>query len=211
MAMTETRMTVEDYIDATADVPEPTQLIDGVMVVDQQRRRFRHQDAVGEIAVALAAWERAAPDRGHVSLPLDVILDRYNVYAPDVLRYSDEERMEWDGYQREMPDLVVEVCSPDTWHYDVGKKREMYEHHGLPELWLVDTVGRDVRVLRRSRPGAPSFDVDGKVAYHEMLTCPSCPGSSCPCERCSGSRAGARSLRPRVRRAWSWRDCGRGR
>ena len=173
-------MTVEEYIDATADVPEPTELIDGVMVVDHRRRRFRHQSALGEIVCALAAWERAAPDRGHVSLPLDVILDQCNVYAPDVLWYSDEERMEWDGYQRAMPDLVVEVRSPDTWHYDVGYKREMYEHYGLPELWLVDTEAPEVGVLRRSRANGPRFDFDAKVALDEVLTSPQLPGFELP-------------------------------
>lgn len=179
MAMTEARITVEEYIDATADVPEPTQLIDGVMVVDQ-RRRIRHQDAVGEIVGAMAAWERAAPDRGCVSLPLDVILDRYNAYSPDVLWYSDEERLEWDGYQREMPDLVVEVRSPSTWHYDVGLKRQTYERYGLPELWLVDTEAREVRVPRRSGPRASDFDVDVTVAYDEVLTSPQLPGFELP-------------------------------
>ena len=174
MAMTKTRMTVEEFIDAVADIREPAQLIDGVMVVDQPR--FRHQDAVGKIYSALLAWTERHDGRGHVSLPLDVILDRNNMYGPDVLWYADETRMEVDDYQRGMPDLVVEVSSPSTWHHDVGKKREMYELHGLPELWLVDTVGCDARVLRRSGPGAPCFDLDAKVAYDEVLTSPQLPG-----------------------------------
>jgi Uma2 family endonuclease len=178
MAMTKTRMTVEEFIDAVANIRERAQLIDGVMVVDQPR--FRHQDAVGEIYSALHAWQRAAPGRGQVSLPLDVILDRHDMYGPDVLWYADETRMEVDDYQRGMPDLVVEVSSPSTWHQDVGKKREMYELHGLPELWLVDTVRCNARVLRRSTADAPGFDVDTKVAYDEVLTSPQLPGFELP-------------------------------
>jgi Uma2 family endonuclease len=178
MAMTMTRMTVAEFIDAVAGVRERAQLIDGVMVVDQPR--FRHQDAVGEIFSALRAWTLRRDGRGYVSLPLDVILDRHNLYGPDVLWYADEARIDREGHQQVMPDLVVEVRSPSTWHLDVGKKREMYEHYGLPELWLVDTVGCDVRVLRRSRPGAPSFDVETKVAYDEVLTSPQLPGFELP-------------------------------
>jgi Uma2 family endonuclease len=178
MAMTGTRMTVEDYIDATAGVPEPTQLIDGVMVVNQPR--LRHQDALLQLAFALMTWERSDQGRGAVSLPLDVILDDYNMYGPDVLWYADMTRIDPDGYQREMPDLVVEVRSPSTWHYDVGTKREMYELHGVPELWLVDTEAREVRVLRRSQADGPRFDVETKVAFDEVLTSPQLPGFELP-------------------------------
>ena len=50
-----------------------------------------------------------------------------------------------------MPDLAVEVRSPSTWRYDVGAKKDGYERHGLPELWLVDTEARSVLVYRRAR------------------------------------------------------------
>jgi Uma2 family endonuclease len=174
MAMTKTRMTLEEFIDAVAGVRERAQLIDGVMVVDQPR--FRHQDAVAEIFSALRAWTLRQDGRGQASLPLDVILDRHNMYGPDVLWYADEVRIDREGRQLAMPDLVVEVRSPSTWHLDVGKKRERYEHYGLPELWLVDTVALEVRALRRSRPDAPGFDVEHKVGYDEVLTSPQLPG-----------------------------------
>lgn len=153
MAMTKTRMTVEEFIDAAADVREPAQLIDGVMVVNQPKRR--HQEAFKRIFYALVTWESPSAGSGCVSPPLDVILDQYNMYGPDVLWYADEQHMEWEGFQHVLPDLVVEISSPSTWHHDVGQKREMYEHYGLGELWLVDTKAREVRVLRRSRPDAP--------------------------------------------------------
>src|SRR5262245_61413699 len=169
MAMTQShRMTVEEFIDASAGVREPAQLIDGVMVVSQPRRR--HQDAVLEIAAALRAWQRSPEGRGHVSLPLDIEFDNLNVYGPDVLWYEDTAEVVDDGFQRQVPDLIVEVRSPSTWHYDVGIKRRTYELHGLPELWLVDIEAHEVRVLRRSTADAPGFDVDLKVGCDEVLT-----------------------------------------
>ena len=178
MAMTKTRMTVEEFLVAVADIHEPAQLIDGVIVVDQPR--FRHQDAVGMIYRALLVWTERPEGRGHVSLPLDVIVDGSNMFGPDVLWYADESRMQIDDYQQGMPDLVVEVSSPSTWRHDLGEKREMYELHGLPELWLVDTIRCDARVLRRSRPGVPTFDVDLKVGCEEVLTSPQLPGFELP-------------------------------
>ena len=178
MAMTETRMTVEEFIDASAGVREPAQLIDGVMVVSQPRRP--HQEAVREILIALSLWEKSPRGRGLVYLPLDIQLDDYNVYGPDVLWYEDSEGLVDDGFQRRVPDLVVEVRSPSTWHYDVGIKRQNYERYGLAELWLVDTKAREVRVLRRSAPDAPGFDVELKVGSDEVLTSPQLPGFELP-------------------------------
>jgi Uma2 family endonuclease len=178
MAMARTRMTVEEYIDATAGVPEPTQLIDGVMVVSQPRRP--HQDAVLEIVIALSSWQRSPDGRGHVSLPLDVELDDYNVYGPDVLWYENIADVVDDGFQEKVPDLVVEVRSPSTWHYDVGIKRQTYERYGLPELWLVDTEAREVRALRRSGPDASGFDVEVKAGFDEVLTSPPLSGFELP-------------------------------
>jgi Uma2 family endonuclease len=172
------RMTVEEFIDASAGVREPAQLIDGVMVVSQPR--LPHQEAVKEIVVALSLWQRSPHGAGLVSLPLDVELDTYNVYGPDVLWYADASDVVDDGFQHRVPDVVVEVRSPSTWHYDVGIKRQRYEQYGLPELWLVDTVAREVRVLRRSGPDAPGFDVEHKIGCDEVLTSPQLPGFELP-------------------------------
>ncbi|HEY7072175.1 MAG TPA: Uma2 family endonuclease [Acidimicrobiales bacterium] len=179
MAMTlPHRMTVEEFIDASAGVQRPAELIDGVMVVSQPR--FRHQDAVARILVALRAWSDGANGRGAASLPLDVELDDHNVYGPDVLWYRDIADIEMDGFQQRVPDLVVEVRSPSTWHYDVGVKRRTYEYFGLPELWLVDTDAGEVRVLRRSGPDAVGFDVELKIGCDEVLTSPQLPGFELP-------------------------------
>ena len=68
----------------------------------------------------------------------------------------------------------MEIRSPSTWRYDVGAKKAGYERHGLPELWLVDTVARTVLVFRRSSPRAPRFDVaiefdDGRTVVSPQL------------------------------------------
>jgi Uma2 family endonuclease len=82
-----------------------------------------------------------------------------------------------------LPDLAVEVRSPSTWRYDVGKKKATYERGGLPELWLVDTAAWTVLVFRRSSKGAPRFDVELELSYSEQLTSPQLPGFSLPVER----------------------------
>ena len=111
-----------------------------------------------------------------MSLPLDVVVDRYNVYAPDVLWVADDERVEPDELFAGVPDIAVEVRSPSTWHYDIGVKKSRYEQHGLPELWLVDTSASVVMVFRRSSPASPEFDVEVELAVDQVLTSPQLPG-----------------------------------
>ncbi|HEX6419708.1 MAG TPA: Uma2 family endonuclease [Acidimicrobiales bacterium] len=178
MAMADARMTAEDYFDAVAGVREPTQLIDGVIVVNQPR--YRHQRAAGLIYASLLAWVGSPRGRGVVSLALDVVVDRYDVYAPDVLWVADADRVRPDEPLAGLPDIAVEVRSPSTWRHDLGVKRSRYEQHGLPELWLVDTAAGSVRVLRRSTPACPRFDVSLDLAASDALESPLLPGYSLP-------------------------------
>ena len=52
------------------------------------RRACECTSVVGLIYAALLAWTQAAPDRGTVSLPLDVRVDETTVLAPDVLWFA---------------------------------------------------------------------------------------------------------------------------
>ncbi len=72
----------------------------------------------------------------------------------------------------------MEVRSPGTWRYDVGRKKAVYESGGLPELWLVDDLAETVLVFRRSCAGAESFDVALELSTGEELTSPQLPGFS---------------------------------
>ena len=177
MAMVDALITADDYFDAAASVREPTQLIDGVIVPSQPKQR--HQETTLRIWRRLHDWIEG-PGFGLAGIPIDMIIDGYNVFAPDVWWLADPARLDPDEYFRGVPDLAVEVRSPSTWHYDVGAKRRRYEQYGLPELWLVDTTGRVVTALRRSEAGARTFDVEQKVTVDEALTSPLLPGFALP-------------------------------
>jgi Uma2 family endonuclease len=169
MAMVNALTTADDYFDAAAGIREPTQLIDGVIVPSQPKPR--HQQVTAHLWRLIQTWIEG-PGFGMAGIPIDVILDKYNVFAPDVWWVADPARIDPDEYFRGVPDLAVEVRSPSTWHYDVGIKRRRYEQHGLPELWLVDTTDRSVLALRRSAPGVRTFDVERKHSADEVLTSP---------------------------------------
>jgi len=164
------RLTAEDYL--AREDRRRTELIEGAVVVNEPT--VLHQRVVGLIYSALLRWTQDATGRGAVSLPLDVRLDEATVLAPDVLWFAGELALDAPRAPR-LPELAVEVRSPGTWVYDVGRKRELYERHGLRELWLADTASRTLLVYRRS-PSARGFDVQTELAADATLSSPLLPG-----------------------------------
>lgn len=168
------RITADEYF--ALDLPERhTELINGEVIVTEAV--LRHARILVRIVVQLARWCEAAPGRGEAGSPVDVHLDTYNVYAPDVW-WVREGRVPARDAKCIVgpPDLAVEVRSPSRWRYDVGTKKRVYEATGLPELWLVDANADVVLVFRRSSPAAGTFDVELELDRGEQLGTPLMPG-----------------------------------
>jgi Uma2 family endonuclease len=164
-------------------LPPTAQLLDGEVVV-VNTPSWRHQRVATVLLYHLEAWTRGAPGRGMCGMPVDVRVDDRNVYAPDVFWFRagnvpdlDVVRLPW------LPDLAVEVLSPSTRRYDLGVKRERYEQSGVPELWLVDPrpgASAPARVLRRSEPKCPVFDLDVRLTVDDELASPQLNGFALP-------------------------------
>ncbi len=73
---------------------------------------------------------------------MDVYLDEQNVYRPDVMFISNEQKsiLGDDGYIHGAPHLIIEVLSPETTRYDRTEKKEVYEKFGVKEHWLIEPV-----------------------------------------------------------------------
>jgi Uma2 family endonuclease len=82
--------------------------------------------------------------------------------------------------------LVVEVRSPGTWRFDVGRKRDVYEQVGVRELWLVDTPASTVLVFRRTTPESVGFDDDAELGPGETLASPLLSGFRLPVDELFG-------------------------
>ena len=181
MAVASTRLTADAYFAlppaASLTAGKRTQLIDGEIVVTELT--LRHQRITAEICFLMMSWLRENPGHGEAGIPVDVHLDDFNVFAPDVWWVPEQARPARDAKRIVGPPaLAVEVRSPSTWRYDVGAKKRTYERQGLAELWLVDTAADVVLVYRRSSPAAADFDVALEPAPPEALTTPLLPGFS---------------------------------
>ncbi|HWB71117.1 MAG TPA: Uma2 family endonuclease [Egibacteraceae bacterium] len=97
----------------------------------------RHQWTAVLVSAALLDAARVAG--GRVFHALDVVLGERDVVQPDVCAFRPEhlDRIR-DGYPRAAPDLVVEISSPATRRTDLGRKKDLYERHGVAEYWFVD-------------------------------------------------------------------------
>jgi Uma2 family endonuclease len=73
------------------------------------------------------------------------------VRKPDV-SFVRAGRLTWDqigdGWLRIVPDLVVEVISPNDLAEEVEEKIEMFHRVGVPLIWVVSPTARTVRILR---------------------------------------------------------------
>ena len=168
------RMTAQEFL-ATYDEMDPRcELIEGEVVVSQPG--LVHQRVCREMFVALNDWTRAAPGRGEITFPIDVLVDSYNVFGPDLLWYAESHVPRPEDHPYPIPDLVVEVRSPSTWRYDIGAKKAAYERNGLQELWLIDTRVSELLAFRRSTPASPRFDVALEVGAEDTLQSPLLPG-----------------------------------
>ena len=82
------RMTAKEYLRRPRRIDKRrVNLIDGELVVNEPSPL--HEAVLFDLAFALESWGRSGSARGTVWLPLDVRLDERNVFAPDVLFYTE--------------------------------------------------------------------------------------------------------------------------
>lgn len=141
-------MTTAEYLQ-TPEAVVPQELVFGEFRV-ADAPFVPHQRLVGDWFRALDAHVRAN-GLGEILLsPTDVVLDdpRALVVQPDLL-YVSKERSEIVGDQVwGVPDLVVEVLSPNPRIGKLGERLGWFAEYGVGECWLIHQHERRVDVLR---------------------------------------------------------------
>ena len=103
--------------------------------------------------------------------------DPDTVREPD-LAFISAERLPLDtrvrGYSEVVPDLVIEIISPNDRPVAVNDKTEMWLRHGVRMALLVDPDGRTVTVLPHDGPAQTLTDAD-TLDLADVL-----PGFTCP-------------------------------
>ena len=178
-----TRLSIEEFL--RGEWPPGAQLIDGEVIVNDPTRL--HQRICKRIIVGLELWIRAEPGRGEVGFGGNWTVAPGQVFKPDAWWVPPDRELDMDAARDDVPPaLVVEVRSPGTWRFDVGRKRDVYERAGVTELWLVDTPAKTVIVFRRSTPRSPQFDQDAEFGLGATLVSPMLDGFELPVDELFG-------------------------
>ena len=128
-------------LDALPDDGRRHELLDGVLVMTPAPG-IRHQGIVLTLASLLKSH---APRACTVLIAAtDVVLGPGTVLEPDVVVARRADVTERDVPTA--PLLAVEVLSPSTGLFDLGRKLELLEQAGCPSYWTVDPAGPELTV-----------------------------------------------------------------
>ena len=144
-------LTVDDYRELPEGPPH-YQLIQGRLLVSPSPNRY-HQVVCQNLLVLLRSHLDKNPIGEVFQAPSDVYLTSYDAYQPDLYFVSNAnaEILTPQGAAG-APDLVIEILSPGTEHYDRDLKRKVYAQAGVKELWLIDPDAKQIQVVRLNPP-----------------------------------------------------------
>ena len=164
------KLTYADYAKTPDDVR--CELLDGELI-ELPSPVFLHQLASARIGYPLQGFV-VSNDLGIVlHAPMDVHFSDADIAEPDIMFISHERSDIIGRWINGAPDLVVEILSPSTAHYDLNYKRELYARCDVKEYWIGDTDTRTIAVLLLVN-GA--FEEIGVYGPGDTLTSPTLPG-----------------------------------
>lgn len=144
------------------------ELLDGEVIMAPSPS-FLHQEIVRRLVLNLSAWADHQPAPVTVGLsPMDVRFAANRILQPDVFLILDQVDFHVDGPLTRIPDLCVEVRSPNDRGYDRVTKRLLYADAGVREYWVVHLDGA---IERWWGEGLESAEPVG-----DQLTTPLLPG-----------------------------------
>jgi Uma2 family endonuclease len=145
------------------------ELIDGELFVTPSRVPA-HQLVSGRLTRSFGNHLEAHHLGEMLTAPIDVKFSPPNVVVPDLI-FVRYDRLGIIGPKavEGVPDLIVEILSPDTQHRDLGIKKRLYQRFGVTESWTVDLKRRAVTacLLTAGRYRCRSY-VDGHVPVAVM-------------------------------------------
>lgn len=130
------RMTAEEYFRTTPETTQPTELLDGEIVM-QASPSMEHQSIAGGVHAELFRFIRQNGGKCKPFIaPADVKLDDHNVVQPDVFITCKPELIT-KQYLDGAPDFVAEVVSTNR-NNDYVHKLFLYQTAGVREYWIID-------------------------------------------------------------------------
>ena len=145
------RYTYKDY----AELPEgaPYRLIGGELIMVPAPTPY-HQMVSGKIGDKVREFVYKYGLGEVFYAPVDVYFGEEDTFQPDIIFISNE-RLDMIKETRieGAPDLVIEILSPSTAYYDLGRKYEIYERAGVKEYWIIHPEKKSVDIYDNKAAG----------------------------------------------------------
>jgi len=140
------KYTYEDYV----KLPEgaPYQLIGGELIMTPAPTPY-HQIVSRKIMSLLIQYVEKNNLGEILYSPIDVYFSEEDVFQPDII-FISKERLNIIGETKieGAPDLIIEILSPSTAYYDLGRKYEVYEKNGVKEYWIVHPERKSIEIYQ---------------------------------------------------------------
>jgi len=148
------RMTLEDFDRAEGEKGYLYELSRGVVTVTNVPNR-RHFAQVNAIRRQLSGYESSHPNEIHAiaggSDCKILLAGLESERHPDLAVYRTPMPAEEDLWAVWVPELVIEVVSPESAHRDYEEKPEEYLRFGVAEYWVIDDDRQQMLANRRAR------------------------------------------------------------
>ncbi|MFI5201711.1 MAG: Uma2 family endonuclease [Candidatus Kapaibacterium sp.] len=152
----QTHKTVRDFA-ALPDDGKQYELIDGQILMVPPPTTF-HQDISMFLSEILGPVVRKNRLGKLLAAPVNVFADNENVFQSDLhfVRRENLAIIEQDGIHG-APDLVIEILSPSNAYFDLKTKKEVYQHIGVREYWIVYPMDHSIECFINSEKGYETF------------------------------------------------------
>ena len=162
------RITVDDYY-RMAEVgilsPEArVELIEGE-IIDMPKMGPDHASLVAQLTRLVM---KAVGEQAHVLPQLPVRLSDLSEPVPDLALVKPQADFYRKHHPRPVDTFLIIEISDSSLRYDLQVKAPLYARHGIPEYWIVDVQGRQIRFFRSPQSGqytdVVSTDAPGVVS-----------------------------------------------
>ncbi len=116
-----------------------TQILNGVRVMARSPFGY-HQKVSMRLSFLIQLYLDKNPSGEILAAPLDVVLKKdFNVVQPDLIYIKKENLSIFfpEGHIHGIPDLLIEIVSPNSVPRDTVDKFRIYESYGVSEYWIV--------------------------------------------------------------------------
>ena len=145
--------TVDDFLQLE-ESNLPCELINGELFMSPAPT-LTHQVVLSNLNDIVKTYARKSGGMAMFS-PVDVYLDKKNVFQPDLLYVAKENLgiISEKGLDA-APDLAVEIISPSNAFKDRNQKRRLYQKFGVKEYWIIDPGNKTIEIYDFSTDETP--------------------------------------------------------